>query len=62
MRTLDLTDQFCGEDKCPAVRGGVVVYRDSNHITASYSKTLAETLGASVRSMIGEAQSSSSSS
>jgi peptidoglycan/LPS O-acetylase OafA/YrhL len=62
MRALDLTDQFCGEDKCPAVRGGVVVYRDSNHITASYSKTLAETLGASVRSMIGEAQSSSSSS
>lgn len=37
---IDLTDFFC-DASCPAVIGGVVVYRDSaGHMTGSYSKTL----------------------
>ncbi|WP_091469373.1 acyltransferase family protein [Paenarthrobacter nitroguajacolicus] len=38
---VDLAPQFCS-DKCPAVIGNAIVYRDAAaHITATYAKTLA---------------------
>lgn len=40
----DLTDYFCDDTTCPAVIGNVVVYRDNNHLTATYAKTLAPAL------------------
>lgn len=40
----DLTDYFCTDTTCPAVIGNVIVYRDDNHITATYAKTLAPAL------------------
>lgn len=40
----DLTDQFCGRNVCQAVLNGVIVYKDSTHITSTFSKTLAEPL------------------
>jgi peptidoglycan/LPS O-acetylase OafA/YrhL len=36
---------FC-TDRCPAVVGNVLVYRDSNHMTTTYSAALAPLLGA----------------
>ncbi len=42
---VDLTDQICSEDTCPAVVGNVVVYRDSHHLTETYARLLADTLG-----------------
>jgi ABC-type Fe3+-hydroxamate transport system substrate-binding protein len=42
VRVLDLTDRFCGRNSCPAVKDGNVVYRgDDNHLTATFSRTLA---------------------
>jgi peptidoglycan/LPS O-acetylase OafA/YrhL len=38
---LDLTHFYCGEDTCPVVIGGVNVYRDDNHVTVTYARTLA---------------------
>jgi peptidoglycan/LPS O-acetylase OafA/YrhL len=39
---LDLTDRFCARNVCPAIRDGIIVYRgDNNHLTASFSRTLA---------------------
>jgi peptidoglycan/LPS O-acetylase OafA/YrhL len=39
---VDLAPQFCTGDKCPAVIGNAIVYRDAAaHITATYAKTLA---------------------
>jgi hypothetical protein len=38
---LDLTDYLCDPHYCPAVVGNVLVYYDSHHITATYSRTLA---------------------
>ena len=39
---LDLTDRFCGRNVCPAVKDGIIVYRgDNNHLTATFSLTLA---------------------
>ncbi|MFC8304075.1 acyltransferase family protein [Specibacter sp. NPDC057265] len=37
---IDLTSSFCSETSCPAVIGNVVVYKDDNHVTATYMKTL----------------------
>jgi hypothetical protein len=37
---LDLTDLYCHEDWCPAVAGGVNIYRDYSHLTGTYAETL----------------------
>ncbi|MGO4803911.1 SGNH hydrolase domain-containing protein [Arthrobacter sp. 2MCAF15] len=37
---LDMNDLFCTESKCPAVAGSVLVYRDGNHMTATYARSL----------------------
>lgn len=37
---MDLTSSFCYEFVCPAVIGNVIVYKDDNHVTATYMKTL----------------------
>lgn len=42
---LDLTDGICAADGCPAVVGNVLVWRDSHHLTKTYSRTLAPYLG-----------------
>jgi peptidoglycan/LPS O-acetylase OafA/YrhL len=42
---VDLTDMICEADTCPAVVGNVVVYRDSHHLTETYARLLADTLG-----------------
>ena len=39
--TVDLADHVCRGDVCPAVVGGVIVYADYNHLSATYSATLA---------------------
>ena len=40
----DLSDYFCTEDTCSAVIGNIIVYRDDNHISTEYMKTLAPVL------------------
>ncbi|MDQ0095905.1 acyltransferase family protein [Paeniglutamicibacter psychrophenolicus] len=43
---IDPTRYFCQDGTCPAVIGGVVVYFDASHITATYASTLAAFLEA----------------
>jgi hypothetical protein len=38
---LDLTDKICGEAICPAVQGGLISYRDNNHLTGAFAASLA---------------------
>ena len=40
----DLTDSFCDDTTCYPVIGNIIVFRDDNHITAEYAKTLAPAL------------------
>lgn len=42
--TIDLSDAFCDAEFCPAVIGNVLVYLDSNHVTATYSRTMTPAL------------------
>lgn len=39
--SVDMTDYFCDSVTCRTVAGGVLVYRDSHHFTATYSRSLA---------------------
>ncbi|WP_341719329.1 acyltransferase family protein [Micromonospora sp. FIMYZ51] len=41
---IDLTEAICPTDRCAAVIGDVLVYRDTNHLTATYVRTLAPRL------------------
>lgn len=45
VRLLDLSDGVCRVDRCRVVEGNVLIYRDANHLTASYVRTLAPELG-----------------
>ena len=42
---IDMSDQFCVNELCPAVIGGVLVYSDHNHMTHTYSRSVAPALG-----------------
>ncbi|MEU2611988.1 acyltransferase family protein [Micromonospora sp. NPDC007271] len=41
---INLNDAICPTDRCAPVIGGVLVYRDTNHLTATYARTLAPRL------------------
>ena len=42
---LDMNDQICGTPRCGVVRNGAIVFTDDNHLTASFSRSLASVLG-----------------
>lgn len=46
VRTIDMNKYFCTAKTCPAVIGGVTVYFDGSHMTATYGRTLAPYLEA----------------
>jgi hypothetical protein len=48
VRLVDLTSQFCDEMTCPAMLNGMPVYRDSLHMSAKFSRKLAEPLRAAL--------------
>ncbi|TWX40254.1 acyltransferase [Frigoribacterium sp. ACAM 257] len=37
---IDLTPYFCDDETCPSVIGGVMVYQDRQHVTATFVETL----------------------
>jgi peptidoglycan/LPS O-acetylase OafA/YrhL len=41
---IDLTDQMCSATQCYPEIGGVIVYRDYDHLTAAYNRSLAGVL------------------
>jgi hypothetical protein len=42
---IDMNDQLCTTPRCTVVRKGVIVFTDDNHLTASFSRSLAPVLG-----------------
>ena len=41
VRLLDLSDEMCEGAQCSAIIGGAVTYRDGNHLTAQFARSLA---------------------
>ncbi|GAA3653127.1 acyltransferase family protein [Microbacterium marinilacus] len=50
---IDLTDLFCADDVCAPTIGGVVVYRDGHHLTATYAATVAPFLAERIEAALG---------
>jgi len=42
----DLTELFCTTERCPAIVGNTLAYRDDNHVTIEYAQVLAPVIGA----------------
>ncbi len=42
----DLTELFCTAERCPAIVGNTLVYRDRGHLMFEYVRLLAPVLGA----------------
>jgi hypothetical protein len=53
VRIVDFTDELCSGSVCPPVIGGQVVYRDNNHLTASFARTLAPAFALRVVPLVG---------
>ncbi|MBC7590370.1 MAG: acyltransferase [Salinibacterium sp.] len=49
---VDLSSTFCGIETCHVVIGGLIVYFDDAHLTATFSKTLAPIIGAHIERAI----------
>jgi peptidoglycan/LPS O-acetylase OafA/YrhL len=50
---IDTTALYCVQTMCPAVAGGVIVYRDeTSHLTATYVRTIADYLGEQIGSLL----------
>ncbi|MEB4615433.1 acyltransferase family protein, partial [Leucobacter sp. M11] len=50
---VDLSERFCSAERCFAVVGGVPVYFDADHLSRSFSQSLAPALGAKLSEAIG---------
>jgi len=51
---VDLADAICPGDPCAPVIGGVMVWRDSHHLTRTYVQSLAPRLEARLRPLVTE--------
>jgi hypothetical protein len=54
VRSIDLTSTLCPDRTCPVVSPqGQIMYRDANHLTDGYSKTLWRQFGAALTKALG---------
>ena len=45
VRFIDMADQVCATARCATERGGIVMFTDDNHLTASFARSLGGLLG-----------------
>jgi peptidoglycan/LPS O-acetylase OafA/YrhL len=50
---IDMNDVICRGPRCSPIQGGLVMYTDDNHITASYSRSVGDILGARIVAVAG---------
>jgi hypothetical protein len=50
---VDMNDQICATPRCSVMRNGIVVFTDDNHLTASFSRSVAPVLGARLQATLG---------
>lgn len=51
---IDMTDRLCKGSRCPAAVGGVLAYRDGQHLTRTYVSTMTDSLAWRLRERISE--------
>jgi hypothetical protein len=45
VKIIDFSEYFCDAEHCPVMIGGILAYRDSHHMTATFSRTLSAPMG-----------------
>jgi peptidoglycan/LPS O-acetylase OafA/YrhL len=50
---VDIADAVCDPQRCPPVIGNVLVYMDDNHLTATYSTSMADLLAEQIEDGLG---------
>jgi hypothetical protein len=45
VRFVDMNDQLCASRRCETTRGGVVMFTDDNHLTATFARSVGLVLG-----------------
>ena len=50
--SLDFSSLFCAETRCAVVIGGADVYRDQDHLTATFANTLGPFIAEKVESVL----------
>jgi hypothetical protein len=53
IRFVNMNDQICASATCPVMRNGIVVFTDDNHLTASFTRSLAPVLGERLMTALG---------
>jgi peptidoglycan/LPS O-acetylase OafA/YrhL len=53
--TADLSLNICPKGVCPGIRDNIVMYRDADHLTASYARTLEDALGLQIDTALARA-------
>jgi hypothetical protein len=51
---VDMNDEVCGRATCAVIRDGLIVFRDSNHLTATFSRREAPVLGRRIDAALSE--------
>ncbi len=52
---IDLTSRICvGDGACPVVINGVILYRDDEHLTATFARSLAPALGTAIAGLLAD--------
>lgn len=49
---IDFSDVFCGATQCAPVIGNVIVYKDGDHLSATFSKTMAAKLADALKPIL----------
>jgi hypothetical protein len=53
VRLIDMNDQVCDTPRCQVVRNGAIVFTDDNHLTATFSRSIAPVLGRRIAAAMG---------
>jgi peptidoglycan/LPS O-acetylase OafA/YrhL len=50
---LDLTDLYCDSQTCPSQRNGIYIYRNANHLSATYARVISGELYNRLQNLLG---------
>ena len=50
---LDLTDLYCDAKACPSQRGGIYIYRNADHLSATYARVISGELYNRLQNLLG---------
>jgi peptidoglycan/LPS O-acetylase OafA/YrhL len=51
---VDMNDQICSTSRCRVMRNGIVMFTDDNHLTASFTRSLAPVLGERIEAALSK--------